>query len=312
LFDEIVKTSIVMVLQSRFHRTASGFSSASRRARRLRGYNHLTASRQFHREDSIATQKDLRRRLEELASHLDQVSPAKGFGSRAIETILSSFRRTRIDPLAEILRSTVELLMEYDNALTEISGTIDSNSKQTNATANDVTSLRGDSQRTMEHLAALQDDYSKVREHLAALQEGSNGVRNDHAQMVEHLAALQEGHDGVRNDHAQIVERLAALQKNNDAAREHLAALQEDHDGARGESTRITEHLAALQKDHDKVREHLSALQEDQAGLHLSVSGLGEGSDSHGDSLQRLDDLWADLHRDMTTMAEALSRRKDG
>jgi chromosome segregation ATPase len=250
-----------MILQFQF--AVAGRIGATGPDPRLRGYNHLTALGRIPWEDSIATQKDLRHRLEELASLLDQKRAKEGSGSRVIEFVLSPFRRAHIDPIADVLRRAVDLLLDYDAALAEVTETVESSKLQTDSTAKDVESLRGDSRRTIEHLAALQKDHDGIREH------------------------------------------LPALQKDHDKIREHLAAFQKDHD-------KIREHLPALQKDHDKIREHLVELQKDHTRLRGTVTGLVEGAGLHGEALNRLDDLWTDLHRDMTALAEALSRRDDG
>ena len=84
-----------------------------------------------------------------------------------------------------------------------------------------------------------------------------------------------------------ITDNLEATRTQAEAAAIGVESLSSD-------STRIMEHLAALQDDHTRLME------------------LVEGAESHGHPLKRLDDLWADLHRDMTALAEAISRREDG
>jgi chromosome segregation ATPase len=276
-----------MLLQSRFW----GDSAVSGPYRRLRGYNLFTASRLFHREDSIATQKDIRSRLEELASRLDRNRPAEGLGSRVIETVLSPFRRTRIDPISDCLRHTVDIVLEHDAAFNALSDTVES-IKTTNETAtSDIDSLRGDSRRVMEHLATLQQGYEEMRDNNAQIGEHLAALQTDHGKLREHLAALQTDHD-THGEH------LTALQTDHGKLRQHLAALQTDHD-THGE------HLTALQTDHGKLRQHLATLQKD-------VTEIVEGFDAQSVASKHIDQLWADLHRDMTALAEALSRWDDG
>lgn len=85
--------------------------------------------------------------------------------------------------------------------------------------------------------------------------------------------------------------RLDELNRQIGPAKDGVAALQ-------GDSTRMMDHLAKLQEDHTEVRAILTE--------------LVATSDSHSDTLKRVDDLWADLHRDMTALADALSHRENG
>ena len=83
------------------------------------------------------------------------------------------------------------------------------------------------------------------------------------------------------------------------------------------ESTRAQAEAAAigvesLSSDSTRIMEHLAAIQGDHTKLSETTAELVEGAESHGHALKRLDDLWADLHRDMTALAEAISRREDG
>ena len=84
-----------------------------------------------------------------------------------------------------------------------------------------------------------------------------------------------------------ITDNLESTRTQAEAAAIGVESLSSD-------STRIMEHLAALQDDHTRLRE------------------LVEDAESHRHALKRLDDLWADLQRDMTALAEAISRREDG
>ncbi len=219
----------------------------------------MTASPQACKEDSIANHSELRSRLEELAAESDSQTTASTWGSRVMEALLSPLRRALVDPVVDVQRQTIALLFDFNTALTEVSARLEQYRAATDATAEGVELMRGDSERTIEHLAALQEDHTRVRETMAKIVAKSERT-------IEHLAALQEDHTRVRETMAKIVAK----------------------------SERTVEHLAALQEDHTRVREKLAT--------------IAVETEEYSAELKKIDDLWADLHRDMTALAEAFSR----
>ena len=87
-----------------------------------------------------------------------------------------------------------------------------------------------------------------------------------------------------------------------------LTGITEDLESTRAQTDAAANDVESLRSDSTRIMEHLATLQDD----HTRLTELVEGAESHHHALKRLDDLWADLHRDMTALAEALSRREDG
>jgi methyl-accepting chemotaxis protein len=100
---------------------------------------------------------------------------------------------------------------------------------------------------------------------------------------------------------ADVQRRLIALLLEYDSAlteaRRHVEQIRTTAEEAargieslRGDSSRIMDHLAALQEDHDMLREIVAR------------------SHPENGALSRSEKLWSDLQRDVTTLAEAVSR----
>ncbi len=148
-----------------------------------------------------------------------------------MEALLSPLRRALLDPITDVQRRTIALLLDYDTTLTEVSAQLEKTRAAADAAADGIDLLHGDSTRTIEHLAALQEDHTRVSE------------------------------------------KMAGFVATSERTIEHLAALQEDH-------TRVSEKMAKIAVE----------------------------TEEYSAELKRIDELWADLHRDMTALAEAFSR----
>jgi len=83
--------------------------------------------------------------------------------------LLSPLRRVLLGPVANVQRRTILLLLDYDTALTEVSARLEQCRSATDTVLEGIEALRGDSERTMEHLAALQEDHDGVREKTAEI-----------------------------------------------------------------------------------------------------------------------------------------------
>lgn len=114
------------------------------------------------------------------------------------------------------------------------------------------------------------------------------------ALLLEYVVALTDDLDNLRNGATltgdQVGESLDSLGAIDRQVGETMSGVE----SLRADSTRMMEHFAALQEDHTKVRN--------------TVAEILAAGDAQATALKRIDDLWADLHRDMTALADAISR----
>jgi chromosome segregation ATPase len=84
----------------------------------------------------------------------------------------------------------------------------------------------------------------------------------------------------VRSELEALSKRLVQLEASSRESQQAIDSLQ-------GDSSRIIAHLGTLQKDHDDVK----------------LNGW-----SREERMTRLEELWSDVQRDLTALAEALGR----
>lgn len=83
---------------------------------------------------------------------------------RIIAALFAPLARKRIDPLAEVQRQLVALLLEYDRTLTDLMAEVNQIRGVAEEATRNIESLRGDSSRIMDHLATLQEDHTRLVE----------------------------------------------------------------------------------------------------------------------------------------------------
>lgn len=117
--------------------------------------------------------------------------------------------------------------------------------------------------------------------------------------------SLEELKAQVRNLQASLGGIADAIRE-SERAREHLS----------GALQRVMEHLGNLQEDHDRVKvglwEKTGAQQTHLGNLQKAHDDLKATVGSPVERFGRLEAIWSDLQREMTTLADAIARLKDG
>jgi len=111
------------------------------------------------------------------------------------------------------------------------------------------------------------------------------------AQSLHELDVKLNHLEPIIEEQTRMLEKLRSMQE---TVTPHIEALEKGRIAAMDD-------IAVLREDAERARKHLASLQGDGTELQGAVAKLADRGD-------RFEDLWADLHRDMTTLAEALSR----
>ncbi len=101
--------------------------------------------------------------------------------------------------------------------------------------------------------------------------------------------------ESLVEEQTRFAEKLKSMQA---AVTTHIEALENAKNAA-------NEDIKVLREDAKRTRDHLAALQNQSSEHQNTIARLADRGD-------RFEELWADLHRDMTAIADALSREESG